>query len=225
MKPLLILRPEPAASATASKARALGLYPILAPLFEIVPLDWIAPGPHEQDALIFTSASAIRFGGDQLARLRAIPVHAVGAATAAAADEAGFKVVNVGRSGIDALLKTVEPGLRLLHLCGEDRVEPADRSRIARAIPIYRSRMHPGWAPERLENIVALVHSPRSARVFSRKVDEVQADRGAIAIAAISAAAVSAVGEGWRTVEIASAPGDDPLLALAARLCDTGRGE
>lgn len=225
MRPLLILRPEPSASLTASKARALGLSPVVAPLFTIEPLDWTAPGRQEQDALLFTSANAVRFAGEQLAALRSLPVHAVGAATATAAQTAGFKVVNVGEEGIDALLATVDPDLRLLHLCGEDRIEPADPSRIARAIPVYRSNIDAAWAPRSLETAVALVHSPRSARIFARNVDDLRADRGGIAIAAISAAAAAAAGEGWQVVEIASTPGDDPLLALAARLCDTGDGE
>jgi hypothetical protein len=46
-------------------------------------------------------------------------------------------------------------------------------------------------------------------------------DRATIRIAAISAAAAEAVGEGWQDVRIASSPNDAELLALAARLCET----
>jgi len=41
-----------------------------------------------------------------------------------------------------------------------------------------------------------------------------------MAVAAISRGAAAAVGDGWRAVEVADAPTDDALLALAARLCN-----
>jgi uroporphyrinogen-III synthase len=44
--------------------------------------------------------------------------------------------------------------------------------------------------------------------------------RGATAIAAISDAAADAAGPGWSEIHIAAEPGDDALLALAARLCN-----
>jgi uroporphyrinogen-III synthase len=42
-------------------------------------------------------------------------------------------------------------------------------------------------------------------------------------IAAISQAAADAVGEGWRSVEVAEQATDEALLALAARLCNKPR--
>jgi uroporphyrinogen-III synthase len=44
--------------------------------------------------------------------------------------------------------------------------------------------------------------------------------RGATAIAAISDAAADAAGTGWSEIHVAAEPGDDALLALAARLCN-----
>jgi hypothetical protein len=46
-------------------------------------------------------------------------------------------------------------------------------------------------------------------------------DRGAISIAAISAAAADAVGTGWKRVDAAAEPRDHALLELAAKLCHT----
>jgi uroporphyrinogen-III synthase len=45
-------------------------------------------------------------------------------------------------------------------------------------------------------------------------------DRSTIAIAAISEAAASAVGDGWQSVAAAGQPSDESLLALAAQLCN-----
>ena len=43
MRPLVILRPEPAATASAEQARAMGLEVVKIPLFEVVPVAWTAP--------------------------------------------------------------------------------------------------------------------------------------------------------------------------------------
>src|SRR5687767_8581448 len=89
MRRLAILRPEPGASATVSRAAAIGLDAFAMPLFEIEPLAWEAPEPTAFDALLLTSANAVRCGGQALERLRGLPVHAVGEATAEAARRAG----------------------------------------------------------------------------------------------------------------------------------------
>ena len=85
MRPLVILRPEPGASATARAAAALGLDPLVIPLFVVEPVEWVAPDPAGFDALLLTSANAIRNGGAELERVRGLPAVCVGEGTAAAA--------------------------------------------------------------------------------------------------------------------------------------------
>ena len=63
---VLILRPQPGADESAARARALGLDPVVAPLFTVRPLAWEAPNPADFDAVMMTSANAARFGGDGL---------------------------------------------------------------------------------------------------------------------------------------------------------------
>jgi uroporphyrinogen-III synthase len=220
MKRLLVLRPQPGASATAERARSLGLDPALIPLFEIEPLEWTAADPAGFDALLLTSANAVRFGGDELKSLLPLPVHAVGAATAEAACEAGFRVSSVGEAGVDALLDSLDPKLKLLHLGGDHRKAPGAARQAIRSIAVYRS--HEIEAPDVGEagDAVALIHSPRSGARFAQLVR----DRGSIAIAAISQAAAQAAGTGWQRVEWASRPNDDALLALAAELCNNLSG-
>ena len=121
MRRLFILRPEPGASATAERARALGLDCVRVPLFEVEPLPWSAPDPAAFDGLLLTSANALRCGGDQLARLRSLPVHAIGEATADAARASGFDVATTGDGALEQLLQALNPKLRLLHLAGEVR--------------------------------------------------------------------------------------------------------
>ena len=216
MTRLLVLRPQPGADETVERARELGLDAVAIPLFEIEPVEWEAPEPGGFDGLLLTSANAVRIGGDQLSALRGLKAYAVGEATAMAARDAGFDIAATGDSGVDRLLGSIEPDLKLLHLCGADRREPAHAKQSITAITVYRAT--PVEAPNlsAAEGSVALIHSPRAARRFAELVGQ----RETIAIAAISDTAADAAGSGWRTVESAEQPTDEALLALAARLCD-----
>ena len=216
MKRVVVLRPEPGASATVERARLRGLDAFAVPLFEIEPVAWEVPDPSRFDALLLTSANAVRYGGEQLARLRVLPVQAVGSATADAARRVGFEITSVGSSGVDDLLASLEPRLRLLHLCGEHRKVPAGTAPHIDSVVVYRSIEIPAPDTGAVAGGVALIHSPRAGRRLAELVE----DRNSIAVAAVSSAAAEAVGTGWETVETAENPSDDALLALAERLCN-----
>lgn len=220
MKRLFLFRPDPGARHSADRARGLGLEVTTIPLFEIESVEWAAPDAAGFDALLLTSANAVRFGGDQLDRLRNLPVHAVGEATAHAAEAAGFGIAGIGEGGVDALLSAIGAGTRLLHLCGEDRRMPDHPPHAIACVCVYRAR--PLARPAGLEELaghVAAVHSPRAARRLAELVAE--PERPGVCIAAISAAAAQAAGSGWCRIEAAAAPTDAALLALAARLCES----
>ena len=215
MRPLVILRPEPGASKTLRGAEALGLSAKLLPLFRIEPVAWTAPDLAHFDALLVTSANAVRHAGPKLKSLRALPAYAVGAATAAALRTAGFDVRASGSSGVDALLADVKPSMRLLHLCGEDRHVPNGGRAITQLV-VYRSAPTASPADTDLpHDAVALVHSPRAGQ----RLAELVHDRRGIRVAAISQAAADACGHGWAEVAAASQPSDDALLSLGERLC------
>lgn len=215
MRKLLLIRPEPGLTASAERARALGLEVLPCPLFRVEPLPWQAPEPAVFDALLLTSANAVRHGGAQLAKFRALPVQAVGAATATAAEEAGFRIDTVGEGDLVELLARLPATLQLLHLAGEDHRE-TDDPRIERRI-VYRSTVIPDPRLPPIEGLVVAVHSPRAGR----RLAELAAVRSATAIAAISPAAAEACGPGWERIESVDRPTDNSLLALAARLCHT----
>ena len=220
MRRLFVLRPEPAAHRTIERALELGLDAIAVPIFKLEAVEWSAPPPDEFDGLLLTSANAVNMGGHQLERLRNLPVHAVGEATAVAAEFAGFGVASVGKAGVDELLASIDPGTRLLHLCGEDR-RPPDRPRQPiHRLTVYRARAidRPGSLGE-LRGQVAALHSPRAGTRLAELIDE--QTRATIRVAAISQAAADAAGSGWAEVGIATAPTDPALLALARRLCET----
>ena len=215
MRRVIVLRPEPGASETAARARQLGLDALSIPLFEIQPLPWTVP-EGSVDGLLLTSANAVRAAGDQLAALRDVPVYAVGEATAAAAAAAGLHVAAAGNSGVDALLGSIDPELKLLHLCGEDRAIGTGIRQSISAVPIYRAVQLDSPDLHALAGSVALIHSPRAGR----RLAELAMDRGTTAIVAISEAAAVAAGAGWDRVAVADQPTDQALLALAARLCN-----
>ena len=212
MRPLVILRPEPGASRTAAKAAAMGLSVRIIPLFTIAPLGWTAPDPAGFDGMILTSANAIRHGGAELEKLKQLPVHAVGKATAQLAHAAGFRIAQVGEGGVTDL--RLPEGDKLIHLAGRAHAETGADVTIA----VYEARPidRPAGITA-LGGCVAAVHSPAAGRRFG----ELAPDRSTIIIAAISLGAAEACSSGWQKVEAASEPSDDALLALAARLCES----
>jgi len=216
MKRVLVLRPEPGASATVERAWRLGLDAVAAPLFEIEPIDWEAPDPAGFDGLLLTSANAIRCGGKQLTLLKGLQVHAVGEATAETARNGGFNVATTGDSGVDALLASLPHGLKLLHLCGAERRQTGSALQEITPVTVYRSRQIERPDLSLAGDCIALIHSPRAGARFAELVHE----RGSIEIAAISPAAAEAAGTGWASTHVAQTPTDEALLALAARLCN-----
>lgn len=215
MKRLTILRPEPGASASLAIAKALGIDAVAMPLFRIEPLAWEVPDATSFDALLLTSANAVRFAGDGLIKLRGLKVYAVGEATAQEARKAGLDIASTGSAGVERLFGSIEAGQKLLHLCGQDRMEASDKRREIKAVPVYRAtELAPLEGIDRVE--VAVFHSPRAARRFA----ELVSDRSTISIAVISQAAAEAAGTGWNEVAIAEQPEDRSLLALAKELCD-----
>jgi uroporphyrinogen-III synthase len=238
MTHVLVLRPEPGACATLAAARGLGLTATRAPLFRVRP---IAPDPavlaRPVDALLFTSANAARrlppIGepGDWAAPLRALPVYAVGAATAPAVRAAGWARVTVGdRDAASIVDRAAADGCRrLLHLAGrEHRAVAHPGVTIERAILYAADAVDalPGEARVALAaGAVALLHSPRAAELFGRLVDAAGQARSPIGLAALSPAVAAAAGAGWAGVAVAAKPTDPALLAVLPKLCDGSRRE
>lgn len=218
MRPLVVLRPEPGASATLAAAREIGLEAIAAPLFVVRAVAWTPPA-ERPDAVLMTSAHAARLGGRGLAALTALPLYAVGAATAVAARAAGFARVVAGDGDVDAIVARAraEGVGTLLHIAGREHRVPEAASGIARRIVYAADAV--AALPALPADPVVLLHSPRAAARFSA----LTLDRSGIAIVAISAAALSAAGTGWAAAVVAERPSDPALLAAAAKLCDQGR--
>ena len=217
MRRVIVLRPEPGASETVARARALGLEALAVPLFAIEPVAWTRP-EGAFDGLLLTSANAVRSAGPGLEELRGLGAYAVSEATARAARGAGFDIAATGEEGVERLLGSIESDLRLLHLCGEDRTMVTARQAITPVV-VYRAAALETPELRIGDGDVVLIHSRRAGR----RLGELVEDRASVAVAAISAAAADAAGGGWAAIEAAETPADDALLALAARLCNKPR--
>lgn len=223
-RPLALLRPEPGWSASAAAARAAGLEVIGHPLFDAEPLPWPLP-VGGFDGLLIGSAAVFAQGGPQLGRLRALPVHAVGEATAEAARVAGFEVVRIGTGGLQALLddSAAEPA-RYLRLGGEERVPLAPHpGQSVTECAVYRMVPRPLGAAfaDSLaagQPIVAL-HSAAAARHFAAEIDRLGIARGRLPLLALGPRVAHEAGYGWAAVHLADAPSDAALLAKATALC------
>ena len=223
---VLVLRPEPGASATADLARGMGLVPVLAPMAQVMPEPWSAPDPDGFDAVLLGSANAVRHAGPQLPGLRALPALVVGEATARAAREAGFTVAQVGEGGLQSVLDRLAeaPGpRRLLRLAGAQHVALAAPPGVSIAVRVvYRVAYLPlsGQAVRALaEGAVVLLHSGEAAGHFSAECDRLSLRRGSVGVAALAPRIAEAAGHGWRALEVASAPTDAALLELARDMC------
>jgi uroporphyrinogen-III synthase len=199
------------------RARALGLEPIVAPMFILRALAWRPPDPARFDAVFLTSANAARLGGDGLTSFLSLPCYTVGERTAEAACAAGFADIRTGPSDGAALIALArsEGATALLHLGGREHIVLESVTHV----PVYAAEAS-GALPAGADDALVLLHSPRAAAGFAALAGK---RRGAIRIVAISAQTAAAAGEGWEAVAIAAAPRDQALLELAAKLCQTER--
>lgn len=213
MRRLIVLRPEPGNARTCAAIRAAGGEAIPLPLFEVRAVEWAAPDPATFDALVLTSANAVRHAGPKLESFAPLPVVAVGAATARAAEAAGLTVAAVGEGDAGDLppLLTRIGSRAPLHLTGREHRDLG----AGRTIAVYASEAIEGVDAAPLIGATALVHSARAGERLAQIVDAAGLDRAGTAIAAISPAALAATGMGWATTAIAPSPRDDALIAAA----------
>ena len=222
--PLLILRPLEGALQTARRAKDLGLAVVVDPLFAVESIIWSGPVAKNFDALLLTSANALRFGGASLKNYRSLPVLAVGKRTAAAAMAEGFQIGKTGDTDARDLLRQLDVGpyRNLLWLAGEQYTELASAGRHLEIVPVYRSKAialgHEAQACLAGETVI-LLHSARAARHFVSELERLQLPRNRHHVLAFSAKVAEAAGQGWKSVQSAEHPDDDALLFLASTLC------
>ena len=229
---LLIIRPEPGASASALRAQEAGLVPSLLPFFEVQAVEWERPDPADYDALLLTSANAVRFGGAGLESLRTLPAHAVGERTAEAARAARLDVTTVGTSDAAAAVKAASDmgHRRLLWIAGADHRPIKMPKNMPKALTVttvicYASgaKALPADTGEIIGSADAVaLHSPRAAVEFKKAVADFGLDKTSITLAAFSPAIADAAGDGWHAIAVAERPADIALLSALAELGKQG---
>ena len=125
-RPWLVTRPQPEAAELAEALAARGVPAIVSPALSIEPVA-VSATDHARnapiDGMIFTSRNGVRFGAD-LAPSRALPVFAVGEATAAEARKAGFVAVKTAMG--DG--RSVAALVRRTYLANADQVSKREGS-------------------------------------------------------------------------------------------------
>jgi uroporphyrinogen-III synthase len=225
---VLVTRPSPGAEETAGRLKALGFDPVLAPMLSIRGLPF-APPPGRVDAVVLTSRNGLM---GLTPSLRGTPVFAVGAATAAAARDAGFADVRSADADAAALRVVVResvsgrrPSLLLPTARGQGGALAAGLRKdgfVVHRRVVYEARPAvslPDGARAALADgvLAALFFSAETARSFVaciRRAGLVDAIQNVDACAIGGTAGVALEALPWRRVRVAARPTQDDLLAL-----------
>lgn len=211
---ILVVRPQPGANATAGRLAALEHEAVVYPLLETRATAWTLPA-QTFDAVILSSAAAVRHAGPVADALKGLPAHTVGDATAAAARAAGWAAVTAGPGTMQGLLAGLlaGPARHFLHLAGADLTPVAVPAALSLTrVTVYETPLLP--LPALPDVDAVLLHSPRTAAQFAAEWDRLAGQRGAVQLFAISAATLAAAGSGWKQAAVAAEPTESVLLAM-----------
>jgi uroporphyrinogen-III synthase len=218
-----ITRAQPGAAATAGRVRALGHVALVAPLLAVEPEGLAEIDLAGVGALAFTSANGVRaFVGRSSGR--ALPVYAVGTATAEAARAAGFEEVAHFDGGVEDLAAglagqsiegvVLHPGAA--EPAGDLAGALAERGLVVRRLTLYRTRpvaLGPGHLNALAVADVALVHSAKGAEALAKALRRHPQPR--LKVLGISAAALRPLAQvPLAACAAASHPRESDLLAL-----------
>lgn len=233
MKRVLVTRPEPGASRTATRLRELGFEPVVLPLSETRTLPvTLETSPNAMAALLVTSANAVRHTpSNVLQQLADLPCHVVGPKTADAARSAGLSVAETGSGDARQLAERIAPSLfgrTAGYLCG--RVRSADFEAFLAeqgvkvlAIETYDTVPidYPGKvAATHLAGqpvAAALLYSAKAAQAYSALVQRPELARyfEETRVLSLSARVAQALNAGFPSrIAIAGRPDEDALLTL-----------
>jgi uroporphyrinogen-III synthase len=224
---VLVTRPQPGAGETAAALRALGHVPVLAPVLRIEPM--IVAVPRHVAAIAITSGQAL---AGLPSALRALPLYAVGDASARRAFEVGFRHVESAGGTARDLARLMggrlPPGAAVLLASGVGNgLDLASDLRAAglrvsrrvayRTVPAEALEIAAVSALEADEVDFVLIFSPASAKRFVALAHGAGVEPGlqrVIAIAISPAAAAPLGALPLRAVRIAMAPDQKHMLAL-----------
>lgn len=223
-----ITRAQPGADRTAGRTAALGFVPVVAPLLAIRPipdafsgLPADVPDLAAVEALAFTSPNGVAAFAALVPppRLRALPVFAVGDATAEAARAAGFADARSASGDIHDLARLIRSSWTGGLILNPGAQEPAgDLAALTaglpvRSLPVYAAHETAAAAPA---FDIVLIHSPRAARALARIAAPSDA-AGRLAVCISAAAAAPLAGLGFAEIRLAAAPDEASLLTALGK--------
>lgn len=220
---VLAIRPEPGLSATLALGRQMGLTMHGYALSRVVSVQWELPSLQRFSALLIGSANAMRLGGENLARLIHLPVHAVGEATAREAEAAGFTVALAGKGGLQSIVNQVSAPIHYMRLVGNEYVDLNLPEGVTfEPFQVYEVRPRTFLEKQaRLleEDTIVLLHSAAMTRQFVSECSRLGLDRSRITLAPMGPRIAEPADEGWKAIHIPERPSDEALLAMVAELC------
>ncbi len=221
---LLVTRPEPDASETAARLRALDIDAVVDPLLFARTLTTTLPPADGFAALAITSANALRALDErgEIARLRSLPVYTVGDRSAAVARNLGFaEVVSAQGNASDLIALLANAGMDGPVLYPTARQHAGDLAKAlaphgVMVITTAIYEMHP--ATQLTANLAsldgALFYSRRTAETFARLAPA--ADRARPGMLCLSeAVAEPLMAAHFVRVSLADHPSEEAMMALA----------
>ena len=231
---MLVTRPEPDATETAGRLAALGIEAVKLPLLRFDVLDTSLPDPKGFAAIAVTSANALRALDRRgvLSRYLALPLHAVGDRTAAAARELGFTdVLSAAGSFADLVEQLAHAQLAgpVFYPAGREISGDLARSlapfgKMVITTPVYAMKpveaVDPGLVEQIREQAIsaALVYSRRTAETFVRLVSPVLAPaaRARLGMLCLSeAVAAPLIDAHFVRIALADHPSEEAMMGLA----------
>lgn len=238
---VLVTRPRPDAEHVAAQLATRGIRAVVEPMLEIVVLPGEPVAQEDSQAILFTSANGVRAlvkrNGGALAPLSALPVFAVGDATANAARGAGFHQVESAAGDVAALAALVMTRLSpragsLLHVAGSEIAGDLSGRLTAggfavRRCAIYQARKTRTLSAATVDALQAgaidavTFFSPRTAAAFvtlARAAGVAPHLSRIDAVCLSEAVAAAARTASWRAVVVAPRPEQEALLGCLTKL-------
>jgi uroporphyrinogen-III synthase len=230
MTTCIITRAQPGAMVTSAEIVSLGLSPIIIPAAIIKPTLQTISVENVQALLMTSGAAARSIISDDL--IRAVPVYAVGDATAEAATQAGFETV-ISAGGDGATLAVLAADRMnptkgaLLHLRGTEVAGDVTGMLTAcgfetRFVEVYETQDHPEFRCNvgqalRGEGGMILLHSPAGARRLVIALDEQKLDLRRWLAVGLSQACLSPLeNKGFGGLSAAMQPDEDAMMEVVS---------
>lgn len=240
---LWVTRPAEDARGLAAALRAMGHLPVVEPLLTIVPLGGPPPDLAGVQALLATSANGVRAFAARSPE-RALPLLAVGDATARAARDAGFAKVETASGDVQALAalarRRLDPAAgAVLHIAASERAGDLAGALRASGFACRRAVLYQARPAEALSADLAamigdgrldgvMVFSPRTGTTVVRLLRQAglaDAAAGLDLFCLSGAVADAAAPLRWQRVVIAEEPTQSSLLDVVGATGQAGETE